>query len=50
MKSKKKPRLTAEQRRSIDHASWLCKQVLGKEYRHVHERMEGARPRRGRKP
>ena len=34
------PGLT-DRHRSIEFSSWLCKQVFGKEFRHVHEKMEG---------
>ncbi len=31
---------SAAQRLSIEFNSWMCKQVIGKPFRHVHESME----------
>lgn len=41
--------LTATQRQSIERSSMLCKEILGKEFRKVHEVMEGLHRKRPRK-
>jgi hypothetical protein len=46
----RKPRCTQKQHRSIEMGCYFSELVLGKEYRHVHEIMEGVRrPRKGTK-
>jgi len=44
-----KKKLTKKQKLSIEMNSYLCKEILGDEYRHVHEVMEGVHKRKKRK-